>query len=272
MKPLRSERNPRNSYAPWIIRTQKTLVVLIIAALLLIWVVQSSVNGSNPFEHARRPVLLVVLSAVLAAGLVKIWKIRTNAKNPLLAPCDLTALLCRDPLDDVEPLVVGTSVTYAQFLNRPSLRNLSPTQALDSSSPPSVCSGPIQAPNAETGNDFGNEIGCEIEKGFGSLQKHSLLRHVRFEAHLADWTRPIDESTDRPEGNNQRSTSQLPSYSVVVEPRFAEFWSIDDQLNSSECVAKNGTAFDRPTVDELVERWINEDADAPLPEELFGKV
>jgi hypothetical protein len=265
MKPMRSERNPRGRYAAWMIRTQKTLVVLIIAALILIWVVPNSVGGSNPFEHARRPVLLVVLSAVLAAGFVKIWKIRTAAKNPLLAPCDLTALLCRDPLDDVEPLVVGTSLTYAQFLNRPSLRNLSPLQGLTPSAPTNASSEPFQAPCIEIEN--------ENEKGLESLDEDLLSHRAHFEEHLADWTRPMNEPTNRRARNHQQSTSQLPSTAVIVEPTFAEFWSVDDGLNTSECVSQNAESVDdRPTVDELLERWINEDADSPLPEELFSRL
>jgi signal peptidase I len=87
-------------------------------------------KGGFVLGYARNPIGLALLFGALVTW--TFWPKRNEEEtqnNPLLAPCDLSALLCRDSSDDHEPLVVGTSLTYAQFLNRPTLRAVVQAQA-----------------------------------------------------------------------------------------------------------------------------------------------
>jgi signal peptidase I len=87
-------------------------------------------KGGFALGYARNPIGLALLFGALVTW--TFWPKRNEDEtesNPLLAPCDLSALLCRDASDDQEPLVVGTSLTYAQFLNRPTLRHVVQAQA-----------------------------------------------------------------------------------------------------------------------------------------------
>jgi hypothetical protein len=87
-------------------------------------------KGGFALGYVRNPIGLALLFGALVTW--TFWPKRNEdaaETNPLLAPCDLSALLCRDASDDQEPLVVGTSLTYAQFLNRPTLRHVVQAQA-----------------------------------------------------------------------------------------------------------------------------------------------
>ncbi len=221
MKPITAK--SRAVYSPWVVRTRTVLVRLIAVASLALGVSYGAeraqwlqTGGSHGLGFARNVAVLALFAALVAwAFWTKEPKV-TADYDPIVAllgqapSIRLEALLADDPSEPHEPLVVGTSLTYAQFLKRPRLRDVVQTQAL---SEPKV---PV----------LGN-----------ALDERSFFHEALFEQHLADWNSQSPTRTERESA-----------------------YRVAGGLGHGNHSNKHGS------VDELLERWINDDADAPLPD------
>jgi signal peptidase I len=274
-------------------------------------------KGGFALGYARNPIGLALLFGALVTW--TFWPKRNEdatETNPLLAPCDLSALLCREASDDQEPFVVGTSLTYAQFLNRPTLRHVIQTQASSTLSTHDTNAPPMYEGVPPV------DLRTFSEESIESPHSGSLFGRVPLEEHLADWATPSTQSaraaqpaqsvehvTEPTEAGMEfadpNAMAKIPCESErdghAIDdgptPNFAEAWGFDDDepatsdltaSTSQELNSATGAPESRldiatpvpqatssptqpqpPTVDELLERWINDEADAPLPDALF---
>lgn len=228
-------------------------------------------QGGTVLGYARNPIGLALLFGAIVTWTV--WPKKTEGdeiEDPIVAllgqapAIRLEALMADDPFDGREPLVVGTSLTYAQFLNRPTLRDVVQTQAL-----PDI----------------------KIPEPANALDERSFFHEALFEQHLTEWInqgvtqdeasetneQPKDETAlgqSRFDGNAGLSEQALRRATIIQQVidrayRREVFGhgvfgpdDLDSEILSSDPEAKS----EEDSVDELLERWINDDADAPLPE------
>jgi signal peptidase I len=227
-------------------------------------------QGGTVLGYARNPIGLALLFGAIVTWTV--WPKKTEedeVEDPIVAllgqppAIRLEALMADDPFDVREPLVVGTSLTYAQFLNRPTLRDVVQTQALP-------------------------EI--KIPEPANALDERSFFHEALFEQHLTEWINQGGSQVETSEANEQPKdqTGQLGFeghaglseqairraaiiQQVVDRAYRREVFGhgvfgpddLDSEILSSDPEAKSN---EQGSVDELLERWINDEADAPLPE------
>lgn len=105
-----------------------------------------------------------------------------------------------------------------------------------------------------------------VERPFASIEPT--------ERHLADWTNrghlasqlPPADQVKLPDGTEREVVfGQLGDANT---PKFTDSWSSEDDPITPEGTQPQPQP--QPTIDELLERWINDEADAPIPEELFA--
>ena len=299
-------------------------------------------KGGVALGYVRNPIGLALLFGALVTWTFWPKKNQEEAEgNPLLAPCDLAALLCPDSRDTEELLVVGTSLTYAQFLNRPSLRDVvhaqaaseQPKMSLEGSSDivpvmtsevplksvPDVRSvvTPTHSPEHGVTEEVPEGVPPVVPKtvpirGIEPLSAPSFSCEAHQERHLADWTTRVTKAPAAPTDamfvitkdntviveNSSENESGSNSVDHGPIPNFAESWGFEEDTSTTEVTTGTSPELDleispeitlernseattrvpettpeessvQPTIDELLERWINDDADAPLPEELF---
>jgi hypothetical protein len=265
-------------HSSWIVRTRTVLVRLIAVTLLTLgvaygveqsgWVPKGGSRGLGYTPNTAVLALFVVLAGRAC------WTRKPKLKNdfdPIVAllgqapAIRLEALLADDPFDGREPLVVGTSLTYAQFLNRPTLRDVAQAQALP-------------------------EI--KIPEPANALDERSFFHEALFEQHLTEWINQgvtqdeASETNEQPkdgtalgqlgfEGTAGLSEQALRRATIIERvidrayrrEMFGHGVFGPDDLDSEILSSELGNESNKPgCVDELLERWINDDADAPLPE------
>lgn len=270
MKRTTTESNPRPTYAPWVIRTRRVLVCLI--AVTVVWIGANIVGqkvsmipkGGFALDYARNPIGLALLFGALATW--TFWPKKSGEEpehNPFLALSGPEGLLPNEN-DEEELLVVGTSLTYAQFLNRPSLRDVVQAQTTVET-----------VPNVEPVHEVVRETEAEAETEAKDqpVPERSSFQKALHEQHLADWAKQatanlvnhhVDGASDANATPSEAELEPTVEQTSTPTPTFTEFCAVDDQPD-----AKEGQRS-QTTVDDLLERWINDEADAPLPEELFA--
>jgi signal peptidase I len=232
-------------------------------------------QGGTVLGYARNPIGLALLFGAIVTWTV--WPKKTEAdevEDPIVAllgqapAIRLEALMADDPFDVREPLVVGTSLTYAQFLNRPTLRDVVQTQALQ-------------------------EI--KIPEPTIALDERSFFHEALFEQHLTEWINrqagsgtqdEASKTNEQPkdeialgqlgfEGTGGLSEQALRRATVIQQvidrahrrEMLGQGVFGPDDLDSELLGSELGNESNKlGSVDELLERWINDDADAPLPE------
>ncbi len=272
-------------------------------------------QGGTVLGYARNPIGLALLFGAIVTWTV--WPKKTEedeVEDPIVAllgqapAVRLEALMADDPFEVREPLVVGTSLTYAQFLNRPRLRDVVQIEALP-------------------------EI--KIPEPANALDERSFFHEALFEQHLAEWSdhgtqtesdgpqlrfatspangsfsnlqaglgtdneasetneRPKDETTpgqlgfEGTAGLSEQATRRATIIQRVIDRAYhREVFGhgvfgpddLDSEIPGSELPGSELPGSEIPdsepgnesseqgSVDELLERWINDDADAPFPE------
>jgi signal peptidase I len=229
-------------------------------------------QGGTVLGYARNPIGLALLFGAIVTWTV--WPKKTEkdeAEDPIVAllgqvpAIRLEALMADDPFDGREPLVVGTSLTYAQFLNRPTLRDVAQTEALP-------------------------EI--KIPEPVNPLDERSFFHEALFEQHLAEWinhggtNEGVSETNEAPQLETPAGKLRFEGTAGLTEQALRRATIIQqvidrayrremfghgvfgpDDLDSETTSSKPGIeSYELGSVDELLERWINDEADAPLPE------
>jgi signal peptidase I len=224
-------------------------------------------RGGSVLGYARNPIGLALLFGALVTW--TFWPRKPNGEtgeNIVPQLFDRHTLIGRDSPAEEELLVVGTSLTYAQFLNRPSLRGVAQTPTLP-------------------------DLGTTINE---PLHERSFFHDALFEQHLADWSSHVHTVSDQPDVSDQSDqpdvsdqsdqSDQLGERNSTFLQNLVQNRNDDVPRIQSEPIIPEPTVTEpgptekaiiagpteelgeKPTVDELLERWMNDEADSPLPE------